>query len=126
MINLLIEKGADIHAKAFRGYTPLHCGIRRFDSVRALLQAGADPNVHDMMGLTPLHLSTATGCDECVKVDTPGDITSGTPIIPSMLSEARSFGTDTSTWDQTGITADTYTLSRRGIMTINCLAGTGN
>jgi len=122
VMSLLIDKGADLHAKDFRGYTPLHCSVHRLDNARSLLRAGADPNIQDMMGTTPLHLSTVTGCEECVEVNTPGDIISGTPIIPAVLSGSKLSGASATAWPYTGITADTYTLGCRGTVTMNCPA----
>ncbi|KAK0712109.1 ankyrin repeat-containing domain protein [Lasiosphaeris hirsuta] len=60
IILLLLENGADIHARDFRAYTPLHCGIKKMDSVKTLLTAGANPNAQSVMGATALHLTATT------------------------------------------------------------------
>ena len=65
VINLLIEKGADLDATDNNGETPLFEAIRstikdsekQRAAVEALLVKGADPNVKNRKGLTPLQVA---------------------------------------------------------------------
>ena len=57
VIDLLVSRGADIHARTRTGETALHlsCWYPSVDNVRALLVHGADINTEDMDGNTPFH-----------------------------------------------------------------------
>jgi len=66
MINLLLEKGADINAQlemSAGGYTPLHIAVicNRFEAARALIKKGADIQLIDAMGLTALQHAANRG-----------------------------------------------------------------
>jgi ankyrin repeat protein len=84
---LLVEKGADVNAKAEGGYTPLHVasGLRNTSMVSFLLSKGADPNAVDKHG-TPLTAAVLQGHLEIVRLllkaganpDIPGEL--GRPI----------------------------------------------
>ena len=65
---LLIEKGANIHAKNETGSTPLHWAAKsgRIDTANLLIEKGADINAKDKDGKTPLDLST--GAWECMQL----------------------------------------------------------
>ncbi|KAK3391138.1 hypothetical protein B0H63DRAFT_132580 [Podospora didyma] len=66
-ILVLLQNGANIHSRDFRGYTPLHCAVKNLKSLRALLDAGADPNLKSIMGATPLHLAANMSFDNSIK-----------------------------------------------------------
>lgn len=50
----LLEHGADVHAVAFNGSTPLHCACSP-SAVALLLAHGANPIARDVDGRTPVH-----------------------------------------------------------------------
>ena len=65
-VRLLLEGGADVHARNADQKTPLHLAVKsrvfvwlhtpkQLDVVAQLLDAGADPNARDGWGATPLH-----------------------------------------------------------------------
>ena len=55
MAELLIQNGADVGARLFGGWTPLHDVDRlEFGKAKALLDNGADINARDNGGMTPL------------------------------------------------------------------------
>src|SRR5690606_36679187 len=56
---ILIDRGADIHATDVDGNTPLHTAASRTEPevVSMLIEAGADPNARNKRGQTPLHLA---------------------------------------------------------------------
>lgn len=55
IVDLLIEGGADVHAKNIDGATPLHMAFKHFDfiKVKSLIKAGANLNEKDKKGRTP-------------------------------------------------------------------------
>lgn len=58
-IELLLEAGADLHARDKNGATPLHRAVRTrcAEAVKALLAAGADATLRNEPGSTPFHLA---------------------------------------------------------------------
>jgi ankyrin repeat protein/beta-lactamase regulating signal transducer with metallopeptidase domain len=62
----LIEKGADMNAMDWRGWTALHYTARagNKDMIQLLVSRGAKVNVQNKEGLTPLHLATDRNCAE--------------------------------------------------------------
>jgi ankyrin repeat protein len=72
VIELLVEEGADINAKAGdeSGGTPLHwvAGMGRTDFAGVLLEAGAEVNARDNYQGTPLHAAAAFGQTEAARM----------------------------------------------------------
>ena len=67
IINILLEKGADINAKDNYGRTPLMHAIQYGCSeevIKILLEKGADINAKDNYGWTPLMYAIQYGCSE--------------------------------------------------------------
>ena len=64
MVNLLLERGADVNQKDANGWTPLLCAVfsrhlYRDDAILAeLLRRGADVNARAHSGDTPLTIAT--------------------------------------------------------------------
>ena len=54
LVKLLIEAGADVHARGCQQNTPLHQVKRHGSIARLLLRAGAEVNARNEYGLTPL------------------------------------------------------------------------
>lgn len=69
MVNLLIDKGADINAHSSDGSTSLHvASVLGYKEIVALLiKGGADVNAKDNRDRTPLHLASQGGHIEIVK-----------------------------------------------------------
>jgi len=63
MVQHLLQRRADPHAKDASGWTPLHVATFIGDtaSARMLLEAGADPQARTHLGETPLQV-IETGC----------------------------------------------------------------
>jgi ankyrin repeat protein len=59
MIRLLLDAGADLHARDKNGATALHRAVRTRGAaaVKCLLNAGADPTVRNEPGSTAFHLA---------------------------------------------------------------------
>ncbi len=62
-INALLASGANINAKNFEGWTPLHMAVMKNsrDIVELLISKGADVNAKGSRGLTPLHGAAIKG-----------------------------------------------------------------
>lgn len=62
LVTFLVEKGADLQSRDWRGQVPLHCAAwaGHEDTVRTLLSHGADVNTQDQYGRTALF--GAAGC----------------------------------------------------------------
>jgi len=60
---ILLEAGADLHAKNRKGFTPLHLAAQNghIEVCKLLLEAGANQYITDINGLTPLHYAAKGG-----------------------------------------------------------------
>ena len=66
MVQFLIEAGADVHARAYDGRTPLHMTNSWNEEalvIRTLIDAGADVNARDLSGRTPTYMASYSGSD---------------------------------------------------------------
>ncbi|WP_186445796.1 ankyrin repeat domain-containing protein [Paenibacillus cremeus] len=63
LARMLIEHGADVHARQQSGWTPLHSASQngQAELVRLLLERGADPHAASDDGATPLELARRAG-----------------------------------------------------------------
>ena len=66
---LLLDRGADINAKAASGITPVHWAVLqgKLDNLKLLLDHKADVNVRDSGGNMPLHYAVDNGRAELVE-----------------------------------------------------------
>ena len=70
VVSLLLERGADIHARDSNQATPLHfaAGGRNKDVVSLLLERGADIHAHNSHQATPLHSAAFSGHEDVVRL----------------------------------------------------------
>jgi ankyrin repeat protein len=54
IVDMLIEKGAQVESQSAAGWTPMHC-VAHVGAARSLLAHGAAINAKDRSGRTPLH-----------------------------------------------------------------------
>lgn len=78
-IELLVENGADVHARNRRGAQPLHCASdgspnastwnpeKQESSVAKIIKLGADPNALDKSGVAPIHRAARQRCTGAVR-----------------------------------------------------------
>ncbi len=69
-LEILLNYGANIHAKDKLARTPLHWAARRgfHRAVKLMLDKGADATRVDYKGDTPLHLAVKSGCKKTIKM----------------------------------------------------------
>jgi len=70
VVDVLIEAGADVNRRGYRGRTPLNWASSRFgtpDLIRTLIAGGADPDGTDHIGQTPLLFAVADTKPEHVR-----------------------------------------------------------
>lgn len=70
IVDMLLERGADVNAASSYGTSPLHCAANggNTDIVRLLLQRGADPLKSTCHGWTALHHAAFMGHSQTVQI----------------------------------------------------------
>lgn len=70
LINLLLDKGADINARAKDGSSPLHLAVKRSHpaAVKLLFARGANPSAKDQEGNSPVHIAAELFVPDMIKV----------------------------------------------------------
>ncbi|KAK3395314.1 hypothetical protein B0H63DRAFT_492216 [Podospora didyma] len=68
IMDILLNKGADINALDSTGRSALHCAVEgeRMDAVTLLVERGADVNILDGKGLSALHFAVEKGMEDAV------------------------------------------------------------
>ncbi|KAK1834066.1 hypothetical protein QBC39DRAFT_369351 [Podospora conica] len=68
IIDILLNKGADINNLDQTGRTPLHCAVegQRMDAVTKLMAAGADVTIKDVKGISALAMAVEKGMEDAV------------------------------------------------------------
>ncbi|KIJ08961.1 hypothetical protein PAXINDRAFT_44599, partial [Paxillus involutus ATCC 200175] len=74
MIQMLVDKGADVHVRMSNGDSVLHVAIHHYtrsrnllEIVKILVDSGCDPAVCNSDGRTPLHIAAIKGNVSLVK-----------------------------------------------------------
>ncbi|XP_028173938.1 poly [ADP-ribose] polymerase tankyrase [Ostrinia furnacalis] len=70
LAQLLLQRGADVHAKDKGGLVPLHnaCSYGHYEVTELLVAAGAGVNAADLWRFTPLHEAAAKGKADIVRL----------------------------------------------------------
>jgi hypothetical protein len=68
ILEILLNKGADINGLDSTGRTPLHCAVEgsRMDTVKLLVDRGADVSRLDAKGTSPLQMAVEKGMEDAV------------------------------------------------------------
>lgn len=68
ILEILLNKGADVNAIDSTGRTPLHCALEglRMDTVKLLVDRGADVSRTDSKGVSPLQMAVEKGMEDAV------------------------------------------------------------
>ncbi|GAB1316314.1 hypothetical protein MFIFM68171_06524 [Madurella fahalii] len=68
ILEILLNKGADINVIDSTGRTPLHCAVEgsRMDTVKLLVDRGADVSLTDSKGVSPLQIAVEKGMEDAV------------------------------------------------------------
>lgn len=95
VVELLIDRGADMTATDGMGWTPLYnvLDTGHIDVASLLLARGASPNARDSKGQTPLHLAAATGDHQFASIllskGADANINDDWGSTPIMIAELR-------------------------------------
>ncbi len=68
ILEILLNKGADINGLDSTGRTPLHCAVegQRMDAVKLLVERGANVTILDSKGLSVLSMAVEKGMEDAV------------------------------------------------------------
>lgn len=96
LVELLLEKGADITAQTINGSTPLHKAVSDEPILRMLLERGADITARSAEGSTPLNAAVYVGNKQIVKIllERGSDVQAATVLgeTPLHRAAARGYG----------------------------------
>src|SRR5207245_1264116 len=86
IVNLLLDRGADVNGRGVAGYTPLMAVVQRYrpNLVKLLLERGADPNQEGDYGHLALDFAANLGQTEVINLllDHGADVNGGSRMIP--------------------------------------------
>lgn len=118
VIDLLVQKGADVNARAFNGSTPLHwaCGSGNLVMIETLLEHGADPRLTTTTwkttvfgkgsGQTALHWAAESGCTQAVETLMDHDV-----FLPFVSDEREAFPEDLTTQKDVQVAIETHSTA---------------
>jgi ankyrin repeat protein len=104
LAQVLIAKGADVHARNRRGAQPLHYAVdggpthhnwdprAQAETIDCLIAKGADPNALDKSGVAPLHRAVRNRCTSAVRSLLSGG------ADPKLANKAGSTPLDLASW----------------------------
>ena len=117
IVEMLIEAGADLHARSIVGATPLLASVAAsLETTRLLLAKGADPNARNGLGATPLMNAALFGGAATVSLllDAGADATIRTKRGETALANAANRGDLSSVKLLVGKGADVRNIDYRG------------